>query len=215
MLKCWGLLQHDGCLARYGCSWTAYPTLCKNHALPLCHPTHLCTASPPPRRPAPAEAQAACAAHVAAAGVLAGMAAAAVSANGGSAGQDVGPALVDLASSLWMALRAVPSLAGTAALAPIEALLSALPQVRRPCAWTLPVGRPCNNASACWGWLCWLLAGELAFGCEDVFGEQPAMQAAALNATLTPVALPPHAGRTTHRLELRQALSSPLRRTAS
>ncbi|KAI7839791.1 hypothetical protein COHA_006590 [Chlorella ohadii] len=82
----------------------------------------------PNGRPAPAEAQAACAAHVAAAGVLAGMAAAAVSANGGSAGQDVGPALVDLASSLWMALRAVPSLAGTAALAPIEALLSALPQ---------------------------------------------------------------------------------------
>lgn len=81
--------------------------------------------------------QAACAAHVEAAGALAAMAAAASPAGCGSQDLEAGlaaNAVSALASSLQLALQAVPSLAGPATLAPVEALLPMLLQVSQvPC----------------------------------------------------------------------------------
>ncbi len=81
------------------------------------------------------ERQAACAAHVEATAALAAMAAAVFPADGGNQRLESGlmpEVAAALASSLAIAIQAVPSLAGPAALAPVEALLQVLlkaPQV--------------------------------------------------------------------------------------
>lgn len=84
------------------------------------------------------------------------MAAAALPADGSSQGLEAGlvpEVAAALASSLQLALQAVPSLAGPAALAPVEALLPVLPQVIACCleglACDLPAMHVCNECG-CW-----------------------------------------------------------------
>ena len=102
-----------------------------------------------PCRAFSADLQAACAAHVEAAAVLTGLAAAASSAVSGSEG----PVLVvevmsGVSGSLIAALTVVPSLAAPAALAPVEALLPAMLQVTPLSAGCFS---GCDALSACSG----------------------------------------------------------------
>ena len=88
-----------------------------------------------PCRSFSADLQAAFAAHIEAATVLTGLAAAARSADGGDAGVPApeAGAMPGLSGSLSAALIVVPSLAAPAALAPVEALLPAMLQVTLLC----------------------------------------------------------------------------------